>query len=137
MSALKLTNWSAEIVCACGAENGADIRLRRLRMSKRKTISNAGVAKLPSARDIAVVIAAVRSDWSADGGRPYHCLVPDGETTLENLALCRYRCNEFKRARAEGIDAVTRKTVPLYHPAVWRNILYGVMMALAHRLENG
>lgn len=45
-----------------------------------------------------------------------------GETILDNLALCCYRCNEFKRARIEGIDADTNKTVPLYHPSrhMWR-----------------
>ncbi|MFQ5435257.1 MAG: HNH endonuclease [Anaerolineae bacterium] len=39
----------------------------------------------------------------------------------ENLAAACYRCNEFKRAKIDGLDSTTGQLVPLFHPRqdVW------------------
>jgi len=39
-----------------------------------------------------------------------------GATTLGNLALACYRCNEFKGARLNAVDPLTNETVPLFNP---------------------
>lgn len=43
-------------------------------------------------------------------------LVGGGASTMDNLCLSCYRCNEFKGPRQEALDAVTGRTVPLFHP---------------------
>ncbi len=35
---------------------------------------------------------------------------------MENLALACQGCNNHKYNRTEGVDPVSRKNVPLYHP---------------------
>lgn len=40
----------------------------------------------------------------------------DGATEMNNLALCCYRCNEFKGARLNVPDPQTGETVPLFNP---------------------
>jgi hypothetical protein len=44
-----------------------------------------------------------------------------GATTLSNLWLACYRCNEFKASQTEARDPVTDKSVPLFNPRtqVW------------------
>ncbi len=39
-----------------------------------------------------------------------------GETELANLALACGGCNSYKSSKVNGIDSVTEKVVPLYHP---------------------
>ncbi len=39
-----------------------------------------------------------------------------GATEVNNLALCCYRCNEFKGARLNAIDPQTGESVPLFNP---------------------
>lgn len=39
-----------------------------------------------------------------------------GQTTLANLVLSCYRCNEFKSNRIRGIDSETLTTVALFDP---------------------
>src|SRR5437870_3375634 len=39
-----------------------------------------------------------------------------GPTTLDNLALCCARCNEFKGPNLAGIDPATTQLTRLYHP---------------------
>lgn len=39
-----------------------------------------------------------------------------GATTLDNLVLACYRCNEFKGARVSARDPQTGETVPLFNP---------------------
>jgi hypothetical protein len=43
-------------------------------------------------------------------------LVAGGASTVDNLCLSCYRCNEFKGPRQEGRDAETAQTVALFHP---------------------
>lgn len=45
-----------------------------------------------------------------------------GETVLENLALCCYRCNEFKGDRVQAVDSESASSVTLFNPsrAKWR-----------------
>jgi len=43
-------------------------------------------------------------------------LSADGATTLNNLALACYRCNEFKGARLNASDPRTSEVVPLFNP---------------------
>lgn len=43
-------------------------------------------------------------------------LVADGVSTLDNLCLACYRCNEFKGSRQLATDAMTGQTVALFHP---------------------
>lgn len=43
-------------------------------------------------------------------------LAAGGATTLDNLALACYRCNEFKGARVSATDPQTGETVPLFNP---------------------
>jgi hypothetical protein len=43
-------------------------------------------------------------------------LVGGGTSTVDNLCLSCYRCNEFKGPRQAALDAVTSRTVPLFHP---------------------
>ena len=43
-------------------------------------------------------------------------LVRGGASTMDNLCLSCYRCNEFKGPRQEALDAVTGRMVPLFHP---------------------
>lgn len=47
-----------------------------------------------------------------------HCipLVAGGPSTLDNLCLSCYRCNEFKGPRTEGRDPHTGQVVPLFRP---------------------
>jgi hypothetical protein len=44
-----------------------------------------------------------------------------GKTTLANLWLACYRCNEFKGARTQAEDPLTGENVPLFNPRtqVW------------------
>lgn len=46
-----------------------------------------------------------------------------GETSLSNLVLACYRCNEFKNNRIQAIDAETFMTVALFNPLreAWRD----------------
>ena len=39
-----------------------------------------------------------------------------GATTVANLALACYRCNEFKGGRLNALDPQTGETVPLFKP---------------------
>jgi hypothetical protein len=39
-----------------------------------------------------------------------------GETVLDNLALSCQGCNNFKYTKVEGIDPVSGKAAPLFHP---------------------
>ncbi|WP_169979049.1 HNH endonuclease [Tautonia rosea] len=39
-----------------------------------------------------------------------------GETTLDNLALCCPHCNFHKGPNIAGLDPVSRKLTPLFHP---------------------
>ena len=39
-----------------------------------------------------------------------------GTSTLENLCLACYRCNEFKGPRTEAIDPIEGRQTPLFHP---------------------
>lgn len=41
-----------------------------------------------------------------------------GETVLENLTLCCYRCNEFKGDRVRAIDSESAVAVALYNPSL-------------------
>src|SRR5579871_4367366 len=43
-------------------------------------------------------------------------LVASGTSTVDNLCLSCYRCNEFKGPRQDGHDAETGQTVALFHP---------------------
>jgi hypothetical protein len=47
-----------------------------------------------------------------------HCipLVAGGLSTIGNLCLSCYRCNEFKGPRTEGPDPSDGMLVPLFHP---------------------
>ena len=47
-----------------------------------------------------------------------HCipLVAGGLSTIDNLCLSCYRCNEFKGPRTEGPDPIDGMLVPLFHP---------------------
>lgn len=87
------------------------------------------------------ITAAVRRQISAtDGERCAYCrsplvvgipmviehivpLVAGGASTLENLCLSCYRCNEFKGARRAASDPVDGGVVPLFHPRLdrWRD----------------
>ncbi len=42
--------------------------------------------------------------------------VAGGATTINNLALACYRCNEFKGARLSAADPRTSEAVPLFNP---------------------
>jgi hypothetical protein len=39
-----------------------------------------------------------------------------GETSFENLALCCGNCNQFKGPNIAGLDPLTGKLTPLFHP---------------------
>jgi 5-methylcytosine-specific restriction endonuclease McrA len=39
-----------------------------------------------------------------------------GRTSVANLALACFHCNNHKGANIAGIDSRTRQTVPLFHP---------------------
>lgn len=39
-----------------------------------------------------------------------------GKTELDNLALSCQGCNNFKHTKTEGLDPITGKIVPLFHP---------------------
>ena len=39
-----------------------------------------------------------------------------GNSSIENLCLACYRCNEFKGAKQEGIDPFTQSSIPLFRP---------------------
>ncbi len=43
-------------------------------------------------------------------------LVAGGPSTLENLCLSCYRCNEFKGPRTDGVDPRDGQRTPLFHP---------------------
>jgi hypothetical protein len=43
-------------------------------------------------------------------------LAVGGTSTLANLCLSCYRCNEFKNAAITGVDPLTGKAVALFHP---------------------
>lgn len=43
-------------------------------------------------------------------------MVAGGETRMENLALCCYRCNGAKGVRTEAADPKTSELVSLFHP---------------------
>ena len=43
-------------------------------------------------------------------------LVAGGSSTLDNLCLSCYRCNEFKGPRTEGVDPRDGQRTPLFHP---------------------
>ncbi len=43
-------------------------------------------------------------------------LVAGGASTVDNLCLACYRCNEFKGPRQQGLDAETGQPVALFHP---------------------
>jgi hypothetical protein len=40
----------------------------------------------------------------------------DGETSLDNLALCCLECNSRKGTNLTGIDPESRQITPLFHP---------------------
>jgi hypothetical protein len=48
-----------------------------------------------------------------DHAVPHHA---GGTTTIENLALACYRCNEFKGRRVNARDPQTGENVPLFNP---------------------
>jgi hypothetical protein len=76
--------------------------------------------------------------WRRAGGVCEYCLLPSmhhpvpfqvdhviaqqhgGETIESNLALACLRCNTHKGPNIAGIDPVTRKIVPLFHPRTQR-----------------
>ncbi|HEX8523235.1 MAG TPA: HNH endonuclease [Tepidisphaeraceae bacterium] len=39
-----------------------------------------------------------------------------GEATRHNLALCCVRCNAFKGPNLTGIDPISKRITPLFHP---------------------
>ncbi len=43
-------------------------------------------------------------------------LVAGGNSSLDNLCLACYRCNEFKGAKREGTDPFSNLKVMLFHP---------------------
>src|SRR5260370_12534391 len=43
-------------------------------------------------------------------------LVGGGTSTVDNLCLSCYRCNEFKGPRQQAPDALSGRTVGLFHP---------------------
>jgi hypothetical protein len=42
--------------------------------------------------------------------------IKEGKTELDNLALSCQGCNNFKHTKTEGLDPITGKVVPLFHP---------------------
>jgi len=40
----------------------------------------------------------------------------DGKTELANLCYACRRCNEFKGSKTQGIDPLTGKIAPIFHP---------------------
>lgn len=50
-------------------------------------------------------------------------LAAGGESTIGNLCLCCYRCNEFKGAKHQASDPQTGETTQLYNPCreLWRD----------------
>lgn len=42
--------------------------------------------------------------------------IKEGKTELDNLALSCQGCNNFKHTKTEGLDPITGKIVPLFHP---------------------
>jgi hypothetical protein len=78
-------------------------------------------------------MALRRRVTALDGGRCAYCrsplivgipmvvehivpLIAGGTSTIENLCLSCYRCNEFKGARQQAIDPDAGQFVPLFHP---------------------
>jgi len=64
-------------------------------------------------------------------------LVAGGSSTLDNLCLACYRCNEFKGPRTEAVDPHDGQMIPLFHPRQqrWRDHFYwgedgGTMLGL-------
>ena len=45
-------------------------------------------------------------------------LAANGDSTIANLCLCCYRCNEFKHDAVTNIDPLTGNVSALYHPRV-------------------
>jgi 5-methylcytosine-specific restriction endonuclease McrA len=60
-------------------------------------------------------------------------LAVGGSDDISNLCLACYRCNEFKGARLEATDPLSRESVPLFHPSrqVWSDHFAGAEMVCA------
>jgi hypothetical protein len=42
--------------------------------------------------------------------------IKGGKTEADNLALSCQGCNNYKHVRTEGVDPISKKIFPLYHP---------------------